>query len=523
MTAPTSTPGPKRIGLTISAPSELADVGRSSNGSAKPRDVERPAPVSPADRRQTRRYLRVARIGDTAIAVLVLLGGFLASNIEHMPGGLQDFLGMRVTVKNFLLVFGFAAVWRLICILAGLYNEKLIENRRAEVRHVLAAVTAGSAVALVFPLISQTQAFTHLAVLYYWMGSVAGILLFRGAARAFLIAGSSKVQDILIVGSGPRALGLYQDLCERRVLGYRLLGFVDSVDPTDGELAPEVRSRILGDLDALEGIVMRHAIDEVIIALPVRSRYAEIQRTIEICERGGVPAKYLADVFQHRPSDQSRRRAASFTAISSGPAPDDPRLRLKRCLDILFGGIALAAAAPVLAVSALAIRLTSPGPVLFTQERYGLNKRRFRMYKLRTMGLDAEAEQEALESQNEAEGPVFKIRDDPRVTTVGRVLRRLSIDELPQLVNVIRGEMSLVGPRPLPLRDVGQFSEPHLMRRFSVVPGITGLWQVSGRSNLRFEDWIRLDLQYIDEWSLGLEARILIRTVPTILRGTGAM
>jgi lipopolysaccharide/colanic/teichoic acid biosynthesis glycosyltransferase len=161
--------------------------------------------------------------------------------------------------------------------------------------------------------------------------------------------------------------------------------------------------------------------------------------------------------------------------------------------------------------------------VLFTQERYGYNKRRFRMYKLRTMVVDAEARQAGLEAMNEASGPVFKIRSDPRQTPVGRVLRRWSIDELPQLYNVLRGDMSLVGPRPLPIRDVSRFAEPALMRRFSVRPGITCLWQISGRSELTFDDWVKLDLRYIDGWSLMLDVRILLRTLPAVLRGRGAV
>jgi lipopolysaccharide/colanic/teichoic acid biosynthesis glycosyltransferase len=145
------------------------------------------------------------------------------------------------------------------------------------------------------------------------------------------------------------------------------------------------------------------------------------------------------------------------------------------------------------------------------------------MYKLRTMVVGAEAMQDFLEASNEASGPVFKMRLDPRITPVGRILRRLSIDELPQLINVLRGDMSLVGPRPLPDRDVSRFSQPTLMRRFSVYPGITGLWQVSGRSELTFDDWIRLDLQYIDQWSLRLDLQILLRTVPTVIQGRGAV
>ncbi len=452
------------------------------------------------------------------IAVTVLLGGFLAAT-GRTPAGLQQFLETRLTIKNLMLVVGFAVAWRLVCIVIGLYDQKLIANRRAEAIRVLSAVTAGAAVASIFPIISVTRAFTPLAVLYFWIGSVTCMLLLRAGVKALLSARSIKVRDVLIVGSGPRALRLYCDLRDRHPNEVRFLGFVDS---SDGGLEPEVQSKLLGGLDGLENILMRQAVDEVLIALPARSRYAEIQHAIEVCERGGVPAKYLADVFQSRRSGEVPETSSSLTAVPVAISPDDPRLLVKRCLDILLAGTALVAISPVLVLAAIGIKLTSRGPVIFAQERYGRNKRLFRMYKLRTMIMDAEARQSSLESLNEAAGPVFKIREDPRVTPLGRVLRRLSIDELPQLVNVILGDMSLVGPRPLPRRDVSRFSEPALMRRFSVHPGITGLWQVSGRSDLGFDDWIRLDLQYIDEWSLTLEARILLRTLPTVFRGTGA-
>jgi lipopolysaccharide/colanic/teichoic acid biosynthesis glycosyltransferase len=171
---------------------------------------------------------------------------------------------------------------------------------------------------------------------------------------------------------------------------------------------------------------------------------------------------------------------------------------------------------------AAAIKLTSPGPAIFVQERYGLHKRRFRMYKFRTMVPDAENWQAQLESWNEAKGPVFKIHKDPRVTSIGRILRKTSLDELPQFFNVLRGEMSLVGPRPLPERDVSQFDAASLMRRFSVKPGLTCLWQINGRSNIDFDHWIALDLTYIDTWSLRLDCLIIVKTVPAVLRGTGA-
>jgi exopolysaccharide biosynthesis polyprenyl glycosylphosphotransferase len=202
--------------------------------------------------------------------------------------------------------------------------------------------------------------------------------------------------------------------------------------------------------------------------------------------------------------------------------PDDHRLTIKRALDVCGAAAVIVVLSPVMLAAAAAVKLTSHGPALFTQERFGLNRRRFQMLKFRTMVADAEQLQNDLEERNEANGPVFKIAADPRITRVGRFLRRTSIDELPQLFNVLRGDMAIVGPRPLPVRDVQRFTRASDMRRFSVRPGLTCLWQVSGRSNLTFEEWISLDLRYIDGWSLALDFLILLRTVPAVIRGTGA-
>jgi exopolysaccharide biosynthesis polyprenyl glycosylphosphotransferase len=201
---------------------------------------------------------------------------------------------------------------------------------------------------------------------------------------------------------------------------------------------------------------------------------------------------------------------------------DDYRHGIKRCIDLLGALFGLILLKPLFLVVAILIKATSKGPVFFRQERYGLGKRIFRIYKFRTMVENAEAAQAALEHMNENSGPVFKIFKDPRITKIGGILRRTSIDELPQLFNVLVGEMSLVGPRPLNLRDVGRFSEAWLMRRFSVKPGLTCLWQISGRSNISFDRWIELDLHYIDHWSLEMDIKILARTIPVVLKGTGA-
>jgi exopolysaccharide biosynthesis polyprenyl glycosylphosphotransferase len=195
---------------------------------------------------------------------------------------------------------------------------------------------------------------------------------------------------------------------------------------------------------------------------------------------------------------------------------------LKRTLDFTIALIGLIAVSPIMLVTAALIKITSPGPVFFEQMRIGQNKRKFTIYKFRSMAVDAEDKMRQLEHLNEVSGPVFKIKQDPRITPVGKFLRKTSIDELPQLLNVIRGDMSLVGPRPLPVRDYEGFSEDWHRRRFTVRPGITCLWQINGRSSIPFEKWMELDMQYIDKWSLWLDLKILARTIPAVLKGFGA-
>jgi exopolysaccharide biosynthesis polyprenyl glycosylphosphotransferase len=210
-----------------------------------------------------------------------------------------------------------------------------------------------------------------------------------------------------------------------------------------------------------------------------------------------------------------------LVTIRSGPS-DGWQLMVKRLLDIFASSVLLVALAPIFGLVALLIKLDSPGPVLFRQDRVGLHKRRFSLFKFRTMVEGAEHQQLLLESRNQANGPVFKIKDDPRITRVGQFLRHYSIDELPQLFNVLKGDMSLVGPRPLPVRDIERIDTHWHKRRLSMKPGVTCLWQVNGRSNVNFDRWVRLDLEYIDNWSLGLDLKILVKTIPAVLKGSGA-
>jgi exopolysaccharide biosynthesis polyprenyl glycosylphosphotransferase len=498
-----------------STPLQRGGRSASSRWGQGPRPARRRHRPTPESKLQVKLF----RVSDTVVVVSVLLLVFIATNVGRMPEGTADFLGLRITVKNLLLLSCFALAWRVLCAVTGLYDWERIRSRRWE--SVRVAITCGlvSAVALAFPAMSITGAFRYSAILYFCIGSSVAILALRNLVRT-LVPQSQEgpVRHALIVGIGPRGQRLYQELGGARGAEYNIVGFVDTADhPAAGAPA----GMMLGRLEQLEGILMRNAIDEVLIALPIKSRYAEIERVLESCQRVGVRANYLADLFETN-WGVSEVEDDRVSVVAAPRSPQGWRLVAKRVMDLAGASVGLVLLAPALLLAAIAIRLTSPGPVLFTQERFGLNRRLFKMYKLRTMVADADRLQATLEQRNEATGPVFKIRDDPRVTPVGKWLRQSSLDEFPQLFNVLRGEMSLVGPRPLPIRDVHRFTEAALMRRFSIRPGVTCLWQISGRSNLMFDDWVRLDLRYIDEWSLALDLLILFRTIPAVLRGTGA-
>jgi exopolysaccharide biosynthesis polyprenyl glycosylphosphotransferase len=276
-------------------------------------------------------------------------------------------------------------------------------------------------------------------------------------------------------------------------------------------------------ISELEAAMDQQPVDEVFVALP-REKYGPLIETIVgVCEEQGIIVRVQAALFDLKVGrwHSDELDGQPFMTIQSGPS-NGWHLATKRLIDILGSAMLLLALAPIFAITAVSIKLDSPGPVFFRQDRVGLNRRRFRLFKFRTMSERADELQRELEYLNEAGGPVFKIRNDPRVTRVGKYLRRFSVDELPQLLNVLKGDMSLVGPRPLPVRDVERINSQWHKRRFSMKPGVTCLWQVNGRSDVSFDEWVVMDLEYIDKWSLALDMRILLETVPTVLRGSGA-
>jgi exopolysaccharide biosynthesis polyprenyl glycosylphosphotransferase len=302
-------------------------------------------------------------------------------------------------------------------------------------------------------------------------------------------------------------------------LGYRVVGFVD--DNPDKGRTDIGHFKALGGLENLPRIVSQEAVDEVVVTLPWMY-HRKILSIVHQCERHEVRARIVPDLFQLSLSQVDVEDLGGIPLLSLS----EPRMGgwlwwVKRALDFASALISLVAASPLMLVIALAIKLDSPGPVIFSQTRIGKGGRPFTCYKFRTMRVGAEREKEKLTRLNEAQGALFKIKNDPRMTRMGRLLRRFSLDELAQLYNILKGDMSLVGPRPPLPEEVSEYMEWH-KRRLETWPGLTGLSQVSGRSNLTFDEICLLDIYYVENWSPALDTKIVLQTIPKVILGDGA-
>jgi exopolysaccharide biosynthesis polyprenyl glycosylphosphotransferase len=388
---------------------------------------------------------------------------------------------------------------------------------------VFRAVAATIGVLLILLFFLQIDYISRLVVVVFAAAALIMLALIRLGAMAYYKHAMREDGDpwrVLIIGTGERAKEMARALRQQADWGVKIACFLD---PDSSRVGGEVDGvPILGTLNSVSVFLKNNVIDEVIIAIP-RSMLDDLHPIVDACEEEGIKLQFMADLFDVEGARFSLSHAGSIPLLSIEPvALDEDKLVIKRLFDITLTLLAMPIVLPIMAVASVAIKLDSPGPILFIQERVGLRKHLFPMLKFRSMHKDAEACLSEIEHLNEAEGPIFKIRNDPRLTRVGRVLRKTSLDELPQLFNVLRGEMSLVGPRPMSIRDVEQFDRGIQRKRFSVKPGITCLWQISGRSDLPFEKWLELDLEYIKNWSLWLDIKILVKTMPAVLLGKGA-
>jgi exopolysaccharide biosynthesis polyprenyl glycosylphosphotransferase len=469
--------------------------------------------------RQQKPLPLIAVIDSLAAPALAVFAVVWTNQLYMTPGTIKDFLEMRITLLNASFAVIFAVLWKEFSDAFGLYQNTFTEWLRPVLRAVVACGTMTALLGVCFIFRDYRGPFAAVVVVFFvsaFVYQLARVAVSNSSLRSY----RPETEKVLILGSGRRAIKAWKELRVQHHRSKQLIGFVD--DRTSYALPTEIAVRYVCHVDRLSDYLLHNVVDELIVAVPMRSCYDMAQRAVSMAEAAGVRVVTLNDTYGLSYSRTLRARAPLFVEL----VPKDEKLiaaeTFKRALDVVIAGIGLALVLPICIVIAIAIKLTSPGPVFFVQKRYGYRRRLFSMCKFRSMVSNAPELMASLEGRNEARGPIFKIRNDPRITPLGRFLRRTSLDELPQLWNVLVGDMSLVGPRPMSVRDVSLFTEAQLMRRFSVRPGITGIWQVSGRSSLSFEQWMTLDFAYLDGWSLSLDLKILAQTVPAVLKRSGA-
>lgn len=366
----------------------------------------------------------------------------------------------------------------------------------------------------------DTHLYSRLIIGFSWLISCVAMILWRWLFHYFLkffLVRGRGLRRVILLGTDETTQRLYQYMQDSPSWGYHPIGCLTDSDLVDNRGGMPV----LGDLHDLPEVLKRTQVDEVILGMP-HLKGELVAMMMHACHRANVTFSMVPSLFEILTNRTQTKEVNGIPIFSI----DEPLLktwnrRIKRGMDLVIGSLTLLFTAPIWAVTALLIKLESSGSVLFRQERMGKDETHFGMYKFRSMQKDAESTKQELVGLNEADGPIFKIRQDPRMTKIGKKLRRWSIDELPQLINVLKGEMSLVGPRPYPVDESEKF-DTFQRRRYEVLPGMTGLAQVNGRSDLSIDEILRLDLYYIENWSIGLDIKILLETLPAVLTRKGA-
>jgi exopolysaccharide biosynthesis polyprenyl glycosylphosphotransferase len=461
---------------------------------------------------------KLNRIFRTADLIIILISFWAAYYLRFGISPL--FKDLPIQFKVFFPAYLIA--WLYLSHRFELYRSRRMEGFKKETWEVVKSATICLIMAEVVGFFLRDLPLSRIFLLALWIIQSFSLILFRLSVRAFLKyirKHGYNFRNILIVGRNDRSDTFLKRIKELSELGVQVLGFIDGPNGFHGQ-PPEGNS--LGELKDLETILRNQVVDEVFVFLPIKTFYSEIKEVLHVCEKAGIEVKIPTDLFSRNFARAKVSIYADLPVIDFYTSPKmNMQLMVKGLLDFIVSAIFLLLFSPLFLVVSVLIKATCEGPVFFKQSRVGYNGRIFSCLKFRTMIRNADEMKKELLALNEMDGPVFKIRKDPRVTKVGRFLRKTSIDELPQLINALIGDMSLVGPRPPVPEEVKQYDLED-RRRLSMRPGITCLWQVNGRSNVSFKDWMKLDMEYIDKWSLLLDFKILAKTISAVLKSSGA-
>ncbi|MFC1510833.1 sugar transferase [Candidatus Margulisiibacteriota bacterium] len=461
--------------------------------------------------------LKIILDGLLVIAAFILAYFVRFKVLLFITPGSMPILEQYTNVLIFI-VFVWLAIFKLI----GLYEDKKVVSLIDEIANLFLGVTLATLILLGLLFLNREFWVSRLVVANAWWIALAFLALSRTAlfvVRGWLRTRGYFVKNTIILGAGEIGQALAMKIIADKKLGYNLFGFLDDDPAKIGQSFHGVK--VLADLAQIRQTISRYKIEEVIIAIT----NMPMQRVLNIiteCEKYGVQFKLVPGILELIASrvDVDELAGVPLLTVSEIQLQGFNAV-VKRSTDIILSLTGIIIFTPVYLLFSVLVKSTSPGPVLFRQARVGFDEKIFPMFKFRSMVKGADELIPDLEPLSEAEGHLFKIKDDPRITPLGKFMRRYSIDELPQLFNVLLGHMSLVGPRPPLPREVDKYSAWH-KKRLRVRPGITGPWQVSGRSMLPFEDMVRLDIYYIENWSLWLDLKILLRTIPVVGSGSGA-
>lgn len=462
---------------------------------------------------------------DQAILFLCFFAATFLTYHQIESVSFSDFLALRIKTLNFVLLLCLMYIsYAIFSTLVPYYGRRL-STLRTEIKNIVEATSLVTLTILLVGIIFSINIVNANFLFFFW-GGATGIIILSRLFLKYLLSEvrlhGRNLRHILFVGINERALQFVNKLESKRELGFNIVGFVDNKEHITEEFK-KTGYRVVADIKGLQCYLKDHVVDEVMLCLPIKTFYDEISGIVSLCEEQGLVVRFIPSIFDSKLAQSRIEEFEGENVITFFRATLHWQILLKRIIDFTIIMVLMPVLVPLFLLIALLIKLTSSGPVFFIQERIGFNKRRFDLYKFRTMFNGAEKNQSELEALNEASGPVFKIKNDPRITPIGKLLRKTSLDELPQIINVLKGDMSLVGPRPLPLRDYAGFDKDWHRRRLSVRPGITCFWQINGRSNTSFDEWMELDKQYIDNWSVWLDLKILVKTIPAVISFRGAV